>query len=418
MPEITREMLLKMSHIAGNTPKINKLVLFLGRSGGQLIDNAKHCYLESIRGNYNFKSILYTECRQAASELMTNKVSFINELDFTLLSRVAVVVCDDFHWRGGIIDHMTHGAKIIQLWHGIPLKSIGMVQALTEHQNMSQERQSWIRFGYSGYEAVLSTSDYVAKNIFNQVFETKKFLNFGYPRNDVLLRPTVKLDKLDMINVPRKLLSRLQQHRKSGGKVIAYMPTFRDYNAKGELTGSQNAGRYLDISALDRFGQQNNVLFMLKYHPYVKDIPDNLPEHCIFCPHWADAYPLLRFTDILLTDYSSVYFDYLLLNRPIHYFVPDKEEYEQKDRKFMLNFDDWTPGTKSRSQEDCFAHLKQIIANNMDDGMETARIKIRDILFKHHDDQAAARCCRFLEECSSTAGVSLRQEETHETPFG
>lgn len=398
MTELNVEMLLKLAELSGKTPKQPDLVLFLGRNGGDLIDNGKHCYLESLRGGYKFKSLFYTKHPHAATTLADAGLPCLRDFDFELLSRVAVIVCDDFHWRGGVLDYMTRGAKVFQLWHGIPLKSIGMIQAAIEHQNMPPERKRWIEFGYGGYDAVLSTSEYVSREIFSQVFGTCRFVNLGYPRNDVLLRPTARLDKLDMINVPKAVMARLHAHRRAGGRVMAYMPTFRDYNAQGEMNCTQNSGHYLDIQAMSDFGRKRNVLFMLKYHPYVADIPEKMPENCVFCPHSADVYPLLRFADMLLTDYSSVYFDYLLLNRPVHYFVPDKEEYEAKDRKFMLNFDDWTPGHKSRTQDECFAVLEDVLNNNMNDGMEGERLKMRGVLFDHHDDQAAVRCCKFVEE--------------------
>ena len=63
----------------------------------------------------------------------------------------------------------------------------------------------------------------------------------------------------------------------------------------------------------------------------------------------------------------------------------------------MLNFDDWTPGRKSRAQEECFAALEEILANGGDDGFAGERLRMRDILFKYQDDQAAVRCCEFVE---------------------
>ncbi len=269
------ETLLKIRHLAEKQPKQPGLVLFVGRSGGELIDNAKHCYLESIRGNYKFKALFITNSAHAAAELRANGVPFIDDLDIDLITRVSLVVCDDFHWRSSVLEFMTAGSKRFQLWHGIPLKSIGFIQAATEHKNMPPDRKKWLEFGYSGYDAVLSTSPYVSEKIFKQVFGTKEFVDFGYPRNDVLLRPSSKLDKLDMINVPKDLLARLQGHRKKGGKVVVYMPTFRDYKGDGTVA----SGHYLDIQALSEFGKKTGALFMLKFHPYVKDIPTNLPDN-------------------------------------------------------------------------------------------------------------------------------------------
>lgn len=392
------EVLLKCAELSKLTPKQKDLVLFIGRRDGCLIDNAKHCFVESRRGKYKFKSIFFTTKPEAIRELKAHNLPCMSAPDLEVLRKVALVVCDDFHWRGGELAYLTHGSKIFQLWHGIPLKSIGIVQANTPHNNMAQDRQEWLKYGYSGYDAVLSTSEFVSKEIFSQAFATKSFVEFGYPRNDVMLRRALDLDKFDMINVPKDIWSRLKQHRSGGGKVVVYMPTFRDYTPDGTLSGQINSGCYLDFNDLSAFGRAANVIFLIKFHPYVQNVPEKLPENCIFCPHDADIYPLLRFADVLLTDFSSIYFDYLLLNRPIHFHVPDKEEYEQKDRKFLLNFDEWTPGSKSRTTEECFGALAEILANGGDDGFESERLRMRDILFKYHDDQAAARCCEFVEQ--------------------
>ena len=196
-----------------------------------------------------------------------------------------------------------------------------------------------------------------------------------------------------MVNVPPDIWNTLLKHRQTGGKLIAYMPTFRDYAHDHTV----ESGSKLDMASLGEFGARHNVLFLFKFHPYVRIILQDLPPNCVFCPPYADVYPLLRLTNALITDFSSVYFDYLLLNRPIHYFVHDKEEYELKDRKFMLDFNKWPPGHKSHSQAECLTALKSLLNKGMDDDMEGPRTKIRKILFEHNDDQAAVRCCQFIE---------------------
>ena len=127
-------------------------------ANGELIDNCKYCYIESLRNNYKFKSLFYPSSEKESEVLAASGIPYLKELNFDIFSRVSTVICDDFHWRKGPVDIMTRGAKIFQLWHGIPLKSIGLIQAATEHDNMPPQRQEWLRFGYSGYEAVLSTS--------------------------------------------------------------------------------------------------------------------------------------------------------------------------------------------------------------------------------------------------------------------
>ena len=182
------EMLQRLGEVSAQQPKESDLVLFLGRKDGQLIDNVKYCYLETVRRKYNFRSLYHAPSPPMQNLLAGQGVPFMKELDFDLISRVGLVVCDDFYWRSTVLEYMTQGAEIFQLWHGIPLKAIGFAQSGVAHPNMTAERKEWLEFAYSGYNYVLSTSEYVGREIFSRVFGPTEFLNLGYPRNDVLLK--------------------------------------------------------------------------------------------------------------------------------------------------------------------------------------------------------------------------------------
>ena len=100
--EYDLDMLLKCAELSKLTPKQADLVLFVGRRDGCLIDNAKHCFLESQRGKYKFKSIFFTVMQGAIHELKQHGLPYMSAPDVDILRRVALVVCDDFQWRGGL----------------------------------------------------------------------------------------------------------------------------------------------------------------------------------------------------------------------------------------------------------------------------------------------------------------------------
>ena len=88
----------------------------------------------------------------------------------------------------------------------------------------------------------------------------------------------------------------------------------------------------------------------------------------------GDIYPILRYTDVLITDYSSVYFDYLLLNRPIIFAPFDIDEYMKKDREFYDNYNDVTPGPKAKNWDEVLVYIKEAIREPEKYGKDRERI--------------------------------------------
>jgi len=99
----------------------------------------------------------------------------------------------------------------------------------------------------------------------------------------------------------------------------------------------------------------------------------------------------------LITDYSSVYFDYLLLNKPILFFVYDKKEYIQNQGDFMLDFDDSTPGIKVENVDDLENGILESLTN---DAFKETRCSLKEKLFKDNTELASQTIIRVLEETS------------------
>jgi CDP-glycerol glycerophosphotransferase (TagB/SpsB family) len=170
---------------------------------------------------------------------------------------------------------------------------------------------------------------------FGKAFRVKdesKLKAFGYPRCDIFF-----LNKNELNSHIHKYESNLYKiilKLKGFKKTYIYMPTWRDYDfiEEGEF----------DFFKLNETLEKSNSYFLLKLHPATKV---NLSEIKKFnniklLANDIDIYPLLPFTDCLITDYSSIYFDYLLLKgKEIKLFPFDKDKYVTEDRGFVDEYD-------------------------------------------------------------------------------
>ncbi len=380
--------------LARMIPQRKDLVVFVGRNRGLLLDNVKYAYLEAAAGGYAFEPLFVTTMPEEAEELARRKlpVCLFPGDNIKVPAQAALVVCDNFDWRLTPLWPLLHRAKVFQLWHGIPLKKIGKVE-IESPVNMDTDKAKYLETMYSNYDAVVSTSPAVSR-IFSEVFYAppEAYAQAGFPRNDALLRaPTSN----DFINVDADLYGKARAHRKAGGKVLLHMPTFRDSGvAPLEAQG-------IDPGNIAAFALKHNLLWALKLHPSLI-LPKREYPGLVVCKSASDVYPLLRESDILLTDYSSVYFDYLLRDRPIHFHIHDLEQYTSQSREFMLNFTEWRPGPASHSEEELFCSLRRTLAG--EDHFSAERRRMRDLLFTDQDAGSAARVCRHIETMLGLAG--------------
>ena len=108
-----------------------------------------------------------------------------------------------------------------------------------------------------------------------------------------------------------------------------------------------------------------------------------------------DLYEILPHTDMLITDYSSVYFDYLLLNKPIVFINTDLEKYRETRGLLLEPYDQWTPGLKVRE----FEELIKVIKNSFsEDTFIKQRKELIDIFHTYKDGKSTERLEAFIKE--------------------
>ena len=291
--------------------------------------------------------------------------------------------------------HLSRNAVLVNLWHGVPLKTIEFdIQtgplAKAFHSPTFLEKQLFNAHLFRRPEWVLSTSDFVTETSFSSAFQiaAERCLPFGYPRLDPFHWSPEETDKW-LARWGNPSLRHLIKDLEKFDHVFIYMPTWRDANPSFVSTIG------FDFQKLNEKLKQLNGVLLMKLH--IATPASSLAsvkgfENIVVMETKDDVYPLLPSTTALITDYSSIYIDYLCLNRPICYFVFDLESYLSGSRGFYYDFDDVTPGAKVRTANEVTAFMG---AN--DDESKEARSELQTKLFKYNDGNASERIVRFFK---------------------
>jgi len=314
--------------------------------------------------------------------LLSNGSATNEQIEILLQAKIAVLT-DNFHPQssGGPITHaLLQGAKQIQLWHGIPLKEIGL-GSLCDPEIMAA----------CGPLEVLTVTNASSRDDWSKRFTFREFAPTGYPRNDVLLR---KASSTDLINVDTDSLACMQVARQNGKPVILYAPTFRDHAGPEWL-------KAIDLNRFAAYCQARGYAFFVNLHPTEQKALSTLQQHfsnVAFIAPGTDIYPIVAQTDILITDYSSLAFDYLLLDRPILFFRPDHNDYVSKSRPLIKGREHYTPGPILDQMDNLIAatDTAALSLQQTKDPYQKQRQALRDELFDHPDGNSTQRVCDLI----------------------
>ncbi|MCR4777437.1 MAG: CDP-glycerol glycerophosphotransferase family protein [Lachnospiraceae bacterium] len=241
--------------------------------------------------------------------------------------------------------------KYIQIWHGTPLKKLALDM---ESVNMSGSTDIEIykkKFveNSSTWDCLVAQNEFSA-NIFRRCFAfDKEMLKIGYPRNDVLFK---KNNPQDIEAIKRELNIPLDK------KVLLYAPTWRDdeYISKGIYLFKPK----LDFKMLmDEL--KDEYVIVVKYHYLVGDKIDWTGFEGFVYPVNAtgEISRLYLIADAMITDYSSVMFDYSILNRPMYFYAYDLEKYKNELRGFYFDYLKEIPGPLSMETKDLIKSIKK-----------------------------------------------------------
>ena len=243
----------------------------------------------------------------------------------------------------------------LQTWHGTPLKKLAhdieVPEGTTFYRSEMTVEQMCSTYDndVSKYNYMISPSAFTTE-VFQSAFkiDQARLIETGYPRNDIL--SNYKEHDLDVIKSKLKI--------PKDKKVILYAPTWRDnsYVASGytfELKADFHKWKEI-------LGEEYIVVFKPHYliiNTYEKD--SSLQGFLYSIPAEADIRELYVISDMLITDYSSVFFDYAILKRPIYFYMYDIEEYANDLRGFYLDIHKDLPGDIYTNEDELLAAVKQ-----------------------------------------------------------
>lgn len=220
------------------------------------------------------------------------------------------------------------GAIKINLWHGVMWKRIGHDGSKKDNllYNLYKKINDYT-FGSSYYLAVSEEYAKVCKSAFGA--DRRHIIRDGYPRNSVFYnKENLKNAKRQVIDI---LSNETGYHWSYNTRIITYMPTFRD-NVKEVFSCEELEKDEVFLNWLE----DNNIVLLQKMHFITqKRETESIKLHKqkrIITFNKVSPQILLAATDLLITDYSSCFFDFLLLDRPIIHFLYDYNYYKDKDR--------------------------------------------------------------------------------------
>lgn len=332
-----------------------KLVLFVSFNGKAYSDNPRYLF-EYLRDHPQYQDYHFVWALKKHQEIVGADTVKFNSLNYYyLLAKAKYWI---FNSKMAPYYHKKPEQVYLQTWHGTPLKHLGHDIAdngstyYRSHQTYTQmvtsydhDREHW--------DYLVSPNDF-SSQAFASAFgvSADRILAFGYPRVDCL------------VNSPAEEATKIKQKFgiPTDKKVILYAPTWRDnsYELSG-YTFELQVDFYKWKAALP---EEYVVVFKPHYliaNSY--EVPAELNDFVYAMDASADINDAYLMSDILVTDYSSVFFDYAVLNRPIYFYMYDFDEYQDVLRGFYLNVPADLPNDIAKTEEEL---LRQINAEDFD----------------------------------------------------
>ncbi|SDR83108.1 CDP-glycerol:poly(glycerophosphate) glycerophosphotransferase [Microlunatus soli] len=325
----------------GLTTELRDAVLFESFNGRNVGDSVLAIYHELLSRNSTMKffwsvSDLTTPVPEGATPLLVHTQEWMD-----VLHNARYLVNNSnfpFYYR------KRPGQTYIQTWHGTPLKKIGndvpgANLSLSYRQLMRREPHYW--------DSLLAQNDFAATTLPRAFGYAGPVVTQGYPRNDMLTGPDAQL---------RRKQVRLNLGLTDENSVVLYAPTWRD---NVSVSTGYALVSHLDFAKMRKaIGQQTSIL--LRGHANTAHQASAAPEGVTDVTRYPDINDLLLASDVLITDYSSVMFDYAVTGKPMLFLTPDIDEYRNVTRGFYLDFEKIAPGPLCRTNDDLIAALRDL----------------------------------------------------------
>ncbi len=331
----------------------NKLILF-NSFGGRKYDDSPKAIYEYMKNNRKYKDYKMVWALDSYKTVEGLNIDYVknNSLKFFITALKAKYWITNTSIERGL-KFKKRNTIYVNTWHGSVIKKIG--------NEFSKEKRN---FRVSEYDYFF-TQSHIDIDYFSKVGYVKKdkMVLSGYPRNDELCSVTKK----EIENIKKKL------NIHTNKKIIIYAPTFRDYEYDSN-------GNYIKPEInIKKWKERlsNEYILLIRAHYEINkflDIKDD--DFIINVTDYPILNDLLKISDIMISDYSSIMIDYSILERPIFCFAYDYEKY-MKERGTAYNLNKELPNGVTYTEDDL---IESIINCNFDEQkMKTKKFKNKHV---------------------------------------
>ena len=333
------------------------LIMFESFLGKQYSDNPRAIY-EYMSVNYPGYRLLWSVDKKHVQYFRDNEIPFVTRLSLSWLIYMSKATLWITNCRLPLWIPKAKGTTYLQTWHGTPLKRLAndMDEVHMPSTNTAQYKKNFI-LEADKWDFLVSPNRY-SSDIFKRAFQFNgNLLETGYPRNDFLYSHNNESDQTEL---KQRLGIPLDK------KVIFYAPTWRDndYHAQGKYKFSLQFDCDEMYNALSE-----DYVIILRLHYLIADNLD-LSKYKGFFYDFSkhdDIRDLYTISDMLITDYSSVFFDFANLKRPMIFYVYDIENYRDNLRGFYIDFEREAPGPLVKTTSELISEINHCAGNNFND---------------------------------------------------
>lgn len=367
-----------------NTGKVvNNKIVFSNFNKGGYGDSPKYIAEEILRQNLDYDLVWLVKDPQKAKDKFPKGIRLVkyNSKDAVKELQTAKVWVSNTRFNRYIKKGLTkkNEQTYIQTWHGVAIKKIEKDLSDATHANYKKFAQKDSQIT----DYLIAPNNYNAKIMKDCFWFDKTFLPIGYPRNDIFLLPEEL--KNERIKIIKEKLNIPQDK-----KVLLYAPTFRD-------------SKKLDVYDIDLERVQDvlkakygcEYISLVRLHPHLMKKSNQLTEkypNTINATTYPDMQELLLISDILITDYSSSIFDFMLMRKPIFFYANDFEAYT-KEREFYIDLKQ-TPFPVAYNNND----MTDIIQNFNEADYQKELQTFMDECVCYDDGNASKKCVELIKE--------------------
>ncbi|NMB18958.1 MAG: CDP-glycerol glycerophosphotransferase family protein [Erysipelothrix sp.] len=331
-------------------PKSEKVIIFESFHGKQYSDNPRAIF-EYLKENYPDYILIWSADRRHLKSFENRDLIYVKRLSIKWLWTMNRAAYWVINARLPLWIKKPKNTTYIQTWHGTPLKklAIDMEDVHMPETNIKEYKMNFLNESRK-WDYLISPNAYSTK-IFKRAFQFEQtVIESGYPRNDYLINnnhPETISNLKAINNLPKDK------------RIILYAPTWRDNQFYSK--GKYKFDLQFDLDML-RNELDDNYIILLRLHYLVAENIDlsNYKNFAYDFSKHADIRELYLLADLLITDYSSVFFDYANLKRPMLFYVYDIEEYRDNLRGFYFNFESKAPGPLVKTTEEIIMEINKI----------------------------------------------------------